>query len=115
MASPPADKLPLTAAIITLNAGAQLDACLASVAFAGEILVVDSGSTDETLAIARARGARVVSHDWLGFGRQKQLAVQTASHDWVLSLDADERVSEPLAQSIRADRKSTRLNSSHRL
>jgi glycosyltransferase involved in cell wall biosynthesis len=101
LASPTADKLPLTAAIITLNAGAQLDACLASVAFAEEILVLDSGSTDATVAIAQARGARVVQHEWLGFGRQKQFAVQAASHDWVLSLDADERVSEALARSIR--------------
>ena len=95
------DKLPLTAAIITLNAGAQLEACLASVAFAEDVLVVDSGSTDETLAIARARGARVIQHEWLGFGRQKQFAVGEARHDWVLSLDADERVSEDLARSIR--------------
>jgi glycosyltransferase involved in cell wall biosynthesis len=102
VASPPAEKLPLTAALITLNAGAQLDACLASLAFADEILVVDSGSSDATLEIARARGARVVSHEWHGFGRQKQLAVQDARHDWVLCLDADERVSAALERSIRA-------------
>jgi glycosyltransferase involved in cell wall biosynthesis len=102
VASAPEDKLPLTVAIITLNAGAQIEACLASVAFADEVLVVDSGSTDETVAIARARGARVLAHEWLGFGRQKQLAVQNARNDWVLSLDADERVSEALARSIGA-------------
>ena len=101
MAPPPAEKLPLTVAIITLNAAGQLGACLASVAFADEILVVDSGSTDTTAAIAESHGARVVRHDWLGFGRQKQFAVQSARNDWVLCLDADERVSEPLAVSIR--------------
>jgi glycosyltransferase involved in cell wall biosynthesis len=100
VANAPTEKLPLTVAIITRNAGAQLGPCLASVAFAGEVLVVDSGSTDDTLEVARRHGARVESRDWLGFGRQKQLAVSLASNDWVLCLDADERVSEALAQSI---------------
>jgi len=83
------DKLPLTVCIITLNAGAQLGPCLESVGFADEILVVDSGSTDDTLEICRSHGARVESREWLGFGRQKQLAVSLARHDWVLCLDAD--------------------------
>jgi len=95
------DKLPLTVCIITLNAGAQLGACLESVGFADEILVVDSGSTDDTLEICRRHGARVESREWLGFGRQKQLAVSLATHDWVLCLDADERVSDELAGGIR--------------
>jgi len=95
------DKLPLTVCIITLNAGAQLGACLESVGFADEILVVDSGSTDDTLEICRRHGARVETREWLGFGRQKQLAVSLASHDWVLCLDADERVSGELARGIR--------------
>jgi glycosyltransferase involved in cell wall biosynthesis len=98
----PADdkKLPLTVAIIALNAGQQIGPCLESVRFADEVLVVDSGSTDDTLAICARHGARVETREWLGFGRQKQLAVSLATHDWVLCLDADERVSEPLARSI---------------
>ena len=100
----PADaKLPLTVAIIALNAADQIGPCLASVdGFADEVLVVDSGSADGTVDLARARGARVETREWLGFGKQKQLAVSLARNDWVLCLDVDERVSEPLATSIRA-------------
>ncbi|HLX24249.1 MAG TPA: glycosyltransferase family 2 protein [Usitatibacter sp.] len=101
MANPPAERLPLTVAIITRNAGAQLGPCLASAGFAGEILVLDSGSTDDTVELAKRHGARVENREWLGFGRQKQLAVSLAANDWVLCLDADERVSEALAASIR--------------
>ena len=102
MATVAEDKLPLTVAIIAFNAGRQIGPCLASVApFADEILVVDSGSTDDTVEIAKRHGARVESKEWLGFGRQKQYAVSIARHDWVLCLDADERVSEELARSIR--------------
>ena len=96
------DKLPLTVAIIAYNAAEQIGPCLASVAaFAGEILVLDSGSTDATAALARSHGARVESKEWMGFGRQKQHAVGLAAHDWVLCLDADERVTPRLAASIR--------------
>lgn len=92
----------MSAVIITRNAAAQLDACLASVAFADEILVVDSGSTDATVEIARRHDARVIDKEWLGFGPQKQFAVEAAAHDWVLCIDADERVSEPLRDAILA-------------
>lgn len=98
---PAPDKLPLTVAVIALNAEAQLGELLASVAFADEVLVVDSGSTDGTVALAEARGARVVRQAWLGFGRQKQFAVAAARNDWVLCLDVDERVTPRLADSIR--------------
>lgn len=98
---PVPDKLPLTVAVIALNAEAQLGELLASVAFADEVLVVDSGSTDGTVALAEARGARVVRQAWLGFGRQKQFAVAAARNDWVLCLDVDERVTPRLADSIR--------------
>ena len=101
MATPAHDKLPLTVAIIALNAAGQIGPCLASVDFADEILVVDSGSTDETGEIARRAGARVEFKEWLGFGRQKQHAVSIAKHDWVLCLDVDERVTERLARSVR--------------
>ena len=96
-----APKLPLTVAIIARNAEPQLGPCLASVAFADEVLVLDSGSTDATVEVARNHGARVETGEWLGFGRQKQHAVKLAKHDWVLCLDADERVSERLERSIR--------------
>ena len=96
----PAPRQPLSVAIITLNAATQLEACLRSVRFADEIVVVDSGSTDGTQALAERFGARVIAQDWLGFGRQKQFAVDAAAHDWVLCLDADERVTPELQASI---------------
>ncbi|HEX4764294.1 MAG TPA: glycosyltransferase family 2 protein [Usitatibacter sp.] len=101
MARPADDKLPLTVAIIALNASSQIGPCLASVAFADEVLVVDSGSTDDTVEIARRHGARVEAKEWLGFGRQKQHAVSIAKNDWVLCLDVDERVTERLGRSVR--------------
>jgi glycosyltransferase involved in cell wall biosynthesis len=93
-------RAPLSAVLITRNAAAQLEPCLASLAFADEIVVVDAGSEDATPALAAGRGARVIEHEWLGFGRQKQFAVDAAAHDWVLCVDADERVSDALAASI---------------
>jgi len=92
--------LPLSIVLITHNAAALLPECLASVAFADEVLVVDSGSDDGTPALAARYGARVIEKEWLGFGPQKQFAVGQAAHDWVLCLDADERVSPALAASI---------------
>jgi glycosyltransferase involved in cell wall biosynthesis len=96
------DRQPLSAVLITRNASSQLAECLASVAFCDEILIVDSGSEDDTVGIAERHGARVVQSDWRGFGPQKQFAVEQASHDWVLCIDADERVSERLHASILA-------------
>src|SRR6185369_15675039 len=96
----PASRQPLSVAIITLNAVSQLEACLESVRFAEEIVVVDSGSSDGTQALAEQYGARVIQQEWLGFGPQKQFAVQAASHDWVLCLDADERVTPALQAAI---------------
>jgi len=97
-----ATRAPFSAVLITRNAAAVLEPCLESIAFADEIVVVDAASTDATLEIATRRGARVVQREWLGFGRQKQFAVEQAKHDWVLCLDADERVSRELAASIQA-------------
>jgi len=96
----PATRQPLSVTIITLNAAAQLEACLRSARFADEILVVDSGSSDGTQALAERHGAKVIQQDWLGFGPQKQFAVERASHDWVLCLDADERVTPELQNAI---------------
>jgi glycosyltransferase involved in cell wall biosynthesis len=93
---------PFSVVIITKNATTQLAACLESVSFADEIVVIDSGSTDGTAELAVERGARVIQKEWLGFGRQKQFAVAAARHDWVLCLDSDERVSEALRASIQA-------------
>jgi glycosyltransferase involved in cell wall biosynthesis len=93
---------PLSAVLITRNAASILESCLDSLAFADEIVVVDSASTDGTPDIAARKGARVVQKEWLGFGLQKQFAVDQAKHDWVLCVDADERVSSELAASIRA-------------
>src|SRR5262245_40508850 len=100
--------MPLSVAIITRNAASQLDGCLASVAFADEIVVVDSGSTDDTVELAARRGARVIAKEWLGFGPQKRFAVESARHDWVLCLDADERVSDALRASILDELKAPR-------
>lgn len=96
----PATRQPLSVAIITLNAASQLEDCLKSARFADEIVVVDSGSTDGTQALAERYGARIIAQDWLGFGPQKQFAVDAARHDWVLCLDADERVSPELQAGI---------------
>jgi glycosyltransferase involved in cell wall biosynthesis len=91
----------LSVIVITKNEAAHIGDCLDSVAFADEIVVLDSGSTDGTCEIALARGARVeVSQDWPGFGPQKNRALDLATGDWVLSIDADERVTPDLAQTI---------------
>lgn len=93
---------PLTVTVITLNESAHITECLASVAWADEVLVVDSGSTDDTVERARAAGARVITRDWPGYAHQKNFAAGEAAHDWILSVDADERVTPELADEIRA-------------
>ena len=92
MAETPSEKVPLSVAIIARDAQSQIGACLESVAFADDVVVVDSGSADATCDVARAHGARVETRQWQGFGKQKQHAVSLARHDWVLCLDVDERV-----------------------
>ncbi|MEO5326729.1 MAG: glycosyltransferase family 2 protein [Magnetococcus sp. THC-1_WYH] len=93
-------KTPLSVVLITRDAGHLLTDCLESVAFADEIVIVDSGSCDNTMAIAQEYRARTMFQPWLGYGPQKQFAVSQAIHDWVLCLDADERVSPELRDSI---------------
>ena len=91
----------LSVILITHNEAGNIAACLESVAFADEWVVVDSGSTDGTAEIARGRGASVVvAPDWPGFGAQKNRALALATGAFVFSIDADERVTPELAASI---------------
>lgn len=91
----------VSATIITLNESANIDACLDALAWVDEILVVDSGSTDGTADQAKARGARVMIRAWPGsYADQKNFAAGEATHDWILSVDADERVTPDLAKEI---------------
>ncbi|HPU50654.1 MAG TPA: glycosyltransferase family 2 protein [Burkholderiaceae bacterium] len=93
----------LSVTVITRNEAHRIARCLGSVSFADEWVVLDSGSTDDTVAIARSLGARVhQSADWPGFGPQKNRALDAAAGQWVLSLDADEVVGPELASAIRA-------------
>jgi len=92
----------LSVTIITKNEAADIEAALASVAWADEIVVVDSHSTDDTAAVARRHTDRVVVRDWPGYGAQKNYAASIAAYDWILSLDADERATPELATEIRA-------------
>lgn len=105
----------ISATIITLNEESNIKAACESVAWADEILVVDSGSTDATREIAESFGARVITNPWPGFGAQKQFAVEKAKHEWIFSLDADERVSAELKKSIDSLRSKTDLADGYRI
>ncbi len=96
-------KAPLSVAIITKNEEEKLPGCLESVSFADDIVVLDSESTDRTVEIARNNGCRVFVEQWKGFGLQKQSAIEKCLHDWILVLDADERIPEETrAEIVRA-------------
>ena len=90
----------LSVAIITKNEARNIDECLRSVAWAQELVVVDEFSTDGTEDLARGLGARVFQESWKGFAGQKNSAVEKATGDWILSLDADERIPLPLREEI---------------
>ena len=94
--------LTLSVRIITLNEEANLPRCLESVKWAEELVVADTGSVDRTLEIAKECGAKTIQLEWKGFGEAKQRALEAASCDWVLSLDADEVVSENLGAEIQS-------------
>jgi glycosyltransferase involved in cell wall biosynthesis len=91
----------LSAIVITRNEAGNIAECLASLAFCDERIVVDCGSSDATVAIAQQHGAHVAVREWTGFGAQKNHALSLATGDWVLSIDADERISAELAEAIR--------------
>ncbi|MEP7141022.1 MAG: glycosyltransferase family 2 protein [Caldimonas sp.] len=93
-------KVSLAVVIVAKNEAARIADCVASAAFADEVLVLDSGSTDRTAEIAEAAGARVVVTDWPGYGPQVARGFSMAGSDWVLSLDADERVPPALQREI---------------
>jgi glycosyltransferase involved in cell wall biosynthesis len=95
----------ISATIITFNEEENIQAACESVSWADELIVVDSESTDRTREIAAACGAQVINRAWPGFADQKQFATDQAQHDWILSIDADERVSPELRRSIEAVRK----------
>lgn len=93
----------ISAVVITKNEAEMIGRCLSSLEWVDEVVVMDSGSTDRTREIAAARGARVVeTREWPGFGPQKNRAIDLAAGDWILSIDADERVTPELAAEIRA-------------
>ena len=92
----------LTAVVLTLNEEAHLPDCLASLAFADAVLVFDSFSSDRTIEIAGAAGARVVQHAFTDYAAQRNAALDAVQSDWVFFVDADERVPAPLAQAVRS-------------
>lgn len=92
----------ISASIICLNEAEHIEACLESVAWCDEVVVLDSGSTDDTVARARRRGARVEVTDWPGYAAQKDRALERTTGDWVLCLDADERCTPGLREAVRA-------------
>jgi len=95
------EKIPLAVAIITKNESHNLPDCLKSVEFAGQVVVVDSGSTDQTVKIAKDYGCDVFIEPWRGFGPQKQSAIDKCRYSWVLVLDADERIPDETASVIK--------------
>jgi len=90
----------ISATIITFNEADRIAEAIGSLSCCDEIIVVDSGSIDQTREIALARGARVIECPWKGYSRQKNFAAEQAQSDWILSIDADERLSMELADEI---------------
>ncbi|MDX8386698.1 MAG: glycosyltransferase family 2 protein [Gallionella sp.] len=105
----------LSVIIITKNEAANIRDCLKSVDWANEVVVVDAGSTDETVEICKELGAHVYVHDWPGFGAQKNRALDYATGDWVFSIDADERVTAELRAEIEAALQGHHHNAAYRM
>lgn len=103
--------IPASVFIITLNEAKNIRRVLESVQEFDEIVVVDSGSDDETIAIAKELGAKVSHQDWLGFSMQKQYAMSLCSNDWVLNLDADEEIPRALLEEIKSTIQDNKVNS----
>jgi glycosyltransferase involved in cell wall biosynthesis len=99
---PAPGSVPVTVVILTKNEEANIGRCLSSVAWAAQVVVVDSGSADATLAIARAQDAEIIEQPWLGYAAQREFAIRhpVVRHDWVYFVDADEWVSAPLAREV---------------
>ena len=94
-------KYAVSLVIIALNEEAKIARCIESAKWVDEVIVVDSGSTDQTRELAKKLGARVVVEKWRGFQQQKVFACGLASHDWILSLDADEALSPELSSTLK--------------
>lgn len=107
-------KLPISLVVVTKNEEKNIERCLRSVPFASDILVLDSGSHDRTVEIAKKLGARVFEQPWLGFGAQKNKAAELANYDWILSLDADEALSSDLVQEIEAQARALKDQAAYR-
>ena len=109
------EKLALSVVVISLNEQTNIARLLNSVKWAAEVVVYDSGSTDETLVIAEKMGAKVIKGAWLGFGLTKKTATQSASYDWVLSLDCDEECTAELQHEIKAKFKELKEDTAYKI
>jgi glycosyltransferase involved in cell wall biosynthesis len=106
-----AQAVAISGCVIAFNEEAKIESCLLSLGCCDELLVVDSHSTDATRAIAERCGARVIERDWPGYRSQREFAIEAASHDWILFLDADEQLSPELAAEIAELKRSPQLAS----
>ena len=94
-------RIPLTVVVPTLNEGAQIGDAIDALPFADEVIVADGGSTDDTVAIARARGATVIERAGVTIAAQRNAAIARARNEWVFALDADERITDALWEELR--------------
>jgi glycosyltransferase involved in cell wall biosynthesis len=100
----------LSVIIVAKNEAHNIESCLESVTWADEVIVLDSGSSDDTVNLAIAAGVRVIENDWPGYGPQQNCGIDLATHDWIYSLDADERITPELAAEICAVIRENKFN-----